>query len=464
MLGRALAISGSNIGRLRNGARALPKAHDFLTPLCDYLAQHITKDYQLTALRDLTGMDNTAAASAQGIAHFLEAWLLERVAGDTTVGRFISGFSYCASVSPSAHGAEPAEGAMRDDRAHYYFGNAGKRRAVERFFRAILQEREPQTLLLFSDEPFSWLYEDAAFAKQWFALFAAVLRRGNRVKIIHTISRDMNEMIEGLAKWIPVYMTGAIEPYYYPRLRDGVFQRTLFVAPKTAAIAASSVQRGAEGALNLYITDKAAVSSLAAEYMQLSALCKPLMRIYTAQSAPALIRDTANISNASGDCVLSCAMPLLFSMPERLAKEIAEGYSAPAFYELWKNSLAAFRRSVKKQRVIEFILSEEIALLRPDALELPAASMALPKGFLYTEEQYLAQLERLRQLAKQYDNFTVIEKDELPTNVLIYHKEDVSAVVAKTTDPSIFFVFSEQNMVAALGDYLKTDIRCEPVV
>ncbi|MEA5152767.1 MAG: hypothetical protein VB039_09240 [Oscillospiraceae bacterium] len=237
---------------------------------------------------------------------------------------------------------------MRDDRAHYYFGNAGKRRAVERFFRAILQEREPQTLLLFSDEPFSWLYEDAAFAKQWFALFAAVLRRGNRVKIIHTISRDMNEMIEGLAKWIPVYMTGAIEPYYYPRLRDGVFQRTLFVAPKTAAIAASSVQRGAEGALNLYITDKAAVSSLAAEYMQLSALCKPLMRIYTAQSAPALIRDTANISNASGDCVLSCAMPLLFSMPERLAKEIAEGYSAPAFYELWKNSLAAFRRSVKK--------------------------------------------------------------------------------------------------------------------
>ena len=70
MLGRALAISGSHIGRLRNGARALPKAHDFLTPLCDYLAQHITKDYQLTALRDLTGMDNTAAASAQDISHF----------------------------------------------------------------------------------------------------------------------------------------------------------------------------------------------------------------------------------------------------------------------------------------------------------------------------------------------------------------------------------------------------------
>lgn len=157
-------------------------------------------------------------------------------------------------------------------------------------------------------------------------------------------------------------------------------------------------------------------------------------------------------------------MPLLFSMPEWLAREITERYSTPTFYELWKNSLAAFRRSVKKQRVIEAILSEDIALLRPDALELPAASMVLPKGFLYTEAQYLAQLERLRQLEKQYDNFTVIEKDDLPSHVLIYYKEDMSAAVAKTTDPSMAFVFSEQNMVTALGDYLKKDISCEPAI
>ncbi len=459
MLGRALAISGSHIGRLRSGARALPREHGFVTPMCDYLAQHITKDHQLIALRELTGMDGASAASAQSMARFLESWLLEQIAGDAAVRRFVSGFSRCASGSPAAHSPELAQGAAHEDRAMYYHGSPGKRRAVVRFFRAILQEREPQTLSLFSDESFSWLYDDAAFAKQWLALFVEVLTRGNRVRVIHTVSRDMNEMMEGLTKWIPIYMTGAIEPYYYPRLRDGVFQRTLFIAPKTAAISASSAQQCAEGSLSFYVSDKAAVSALAAEYEQFFALCRPLMKIFSPQTAPALLREMENAGGAEGECVLSCAMPLLFSMPEGLAREIAAGYRSPAFYELWKSSLTAFRRGIKKRRVTEFVLSREAALLRPAALELPLADMVLPEGFLYTQEQYLAQLARLTELAGQYDNFTVIEKDELPADVFVYHKEDTLAVVAKTASPSMAFVFSEQNMVAALGDYLKKDAR-----
>ena len=80
----------------------------------------------------------------------------------------------------------------------------------------ILQEKEPQTLLLFSDENMAWLYEDTAFAARWAELFAQVLARGNRVRIVHTVSRNMNEMLEAVTKWVPIYMTGAVEPYHYP--------------------------------------------------------------------------------------------------------------------------------------------------------------------------------------------------------------------------------------------------------
>lgn len=48
--------------------------------------------------------------------------------------------------------------------AAYLYGHAGKRKAVEQFFLMILQEKEPQTLLLFSDENMAWLYEDTVFA------------------------------------------------------------------------------------------------------------------------------------------------------------------------------------------------------------------------------------------------------------------------------------------------------------
>ena len=65
----------------------------------------------------------------------------------------------------------------------------------------------------------------------------------------------------------------------------------------------------------------------------------------------------------------------------------------------------------------------------------------------------------LYKLQKHYQNFTVIEKTERPLNILFYCKEEVSAVVAKTSAPSTAFVFSEQNMVAALNDYLKKNIE-----
>lgn len=103
----------------------------------------------------------------------------------------------------------------------------------------------------------AWLYEDAAFAARWAELFTQVLMRGNRVRVIHTVARSMNDMLEAVTKWVSIYMTGAVEPYCYPRLRDGLFQRTMFIAPNTAAIISTSVQQDTDGMLNLFLTDKA---------------------------------------------------------------------------------------------------------------------------------------------------------------------------------------------------------------
>lgn len=181
---------------------------------------------------------------------------------------------------------------------------------------AILQEEKPQTLLLFSDEDMAWLYEDAAFSARWAELSTKVIQKGNRVKIIHTVSRNMNEMLEAVTTWIPIYMTGMIEPYCYPRLRDGVFQRTLFIAPNTAAVISSSVQQDTDGMLNLFLTDRAALDALTAEYEHYFALCRPLMRIFTERDAETFHRTSESLAAAEGDAYLCCIMPPLFAMPE----------------------------------------------------------------------------------------------------------------------------------------------------
>ena len=128
------------------------------------------------------GISSTALSTAEGTALYLEQRLLEQGpdTGEAT-GRLIS-----ASPFTDSEESEPTQ-----QYSVCLYGNAGKRKAVEQFFLMILQEKEPQTLLLFSDENMAWLYEDAAFADRWAELFTHVILKGNRVRIIHTVTRNM---------------------------------------------------------------------------------------------------------------------------------------------------------------------------------------------------------------------------------------------------------------------------------
>ena len=214
-LGRDINMNSSHVGRLRSGARPLPKKHEYLGAMCRYLAGHIKKEYQIKALQNLTGISDADLGSIESTARYLEYWLTDQNNENPEVfGRLTSGAVRRAlNTVPS----EEKESESSSKYISYLYGNAGKRKAVEQFFAMVLQEEKPQTLLLFSDENMAWLYEDSAFAAKWAELFKKVIMKGNRVKIIHTVSRDINEMMEALSKWFPIYMTGMIEPYFYPK-------------------------------------------------------------------------------------------------------------------------------------------------------------------------------------------------------------------------------------------------------
>lgn len=454
LLGRGVNINPSHIGRLRSGARPLPKKHEYLPAMCRYLAGHIKKAYQVNALQKLTGIGSAALASPESMALYLEQWLLE-LETDTSAatGRLISGFSRSASKGlPLSGGANGGEAMQKF--AAYLYGNAGKRKAVEQFFLMILQEEKPQTLLLFSDENMSWLYEDAAFSARWAELFTGVIMKGNRVKIIHTVSRDMNDLLEAVTKWIPIYMTGMIEPYCYPRLRDGVFRRTLFIAPDTAAVVSSSVQQDTDGMLNLFLTDRAALDAIKAEYERYFALCRPLMRVFTERDAEAFRTAAESLASAEGDAFLCCAMPPLFTMPEELLQELSE-QNGKDLRPRWERSLGIFTNHLKKNRLTLVLLEPDCALLSPDALCPSAGGPFSAPVLRYSGAQYSAHIERLREMEKENSNLKLCFLREPAENTLLFVKEDTGVILAKASAPETAFVINERNMINAFWDCLE---------
>lgn len=462
LLGRVIHMNPSYIGRLRSGARPLPKKHGYLPPLCAYLANHIKKDYQVTALRQLLKIDADIYSDPNALALYLEQWLLEKdIPTSAATNKLISTLSQLNNAQTPAQTSQ-AKTKYPDSTPvqfeEYLFGNEGKRKAVEQFFIKVLQEDSPQTLLLFSDESMEWLYEDEKFTTRWSELFAKVIANGNRVRIVHTISRDINEMLEAVSKWLPIYLTGMVEPYFYPRIRDGVFQRTLFVAPKNAAVASSSVQQDTSRMLNQFITDPAAVEALRYEYERYFALCRPLMIIIQENDSASLKEVFNRFSKAKGDAVFCCSMPPAFTLPENLARELLkckqnEGADDEDAWARWKESSLAFSAHLQDKRIL--LLLKDPAAIQEDSdlVHIPGTGI-LPQGDLsYTRDQYLMHLAHLKELEKRCDKLCVTFRNDLIDNMALFIKEEGSMILIKKSYPQVAFVIDERNIKSAFWDY-----------
>ena len=175
------------------------------------------------------------------------------------------------------------QGASCGENAHtdFYYGVQGKRDCVTRFLTDLTEHKKISTLLLYSDEAMDWILGDPVFTRTWSLMMIRYLSMGGKIKIIHSLGRNSDEMYEAVNKWMPIYMSGRVEAFYYPKLRDGVFHRTMFIAEGYCAIVSQSVSGQKEDELNSLIQDKKAVETISSEFYTYLSMCKKLMKIVT---------------------------------------------------------------------------------------------------------------------------------------------------------------------------------------
>ena len=272
-LARVLNYDPSYISRIRSGKRGIPTHQPFLEPASLYFAKAIKKEHQKNAAANAMQLQAAWPEDEKKAAKQIEAWLKGEPIEEDPLARVT------ASLRGAKKDARKAENAREKFEALLFFGNEGKREGVRIFLEDLVQSGKPCTLLLHSDENMDWLTEDAAFAKVWAGLLLQLVQNGGRIRIIHSIGRQLNEMWEAVQKWLPLYMTGAIEPYYYPLLRDGVYLRTTFIAEGRAAFVSNSVKGQKGDPLSFLITDQHAIRALEEEFAAFLALCKPLMEV-----------------------------------------------------------------------------------------------------------------------------------------------------------------------------------------
>ncbi len=454
-----VCLDASHISRLRRGKRSAVKDKNSLRLMADYFSRHFVDDYQRKALAEMLDVD-FLSLDTNNSSELILRWLIDDKKEESkTIETLLTKlFNISTPVKAPAMINLPSIDFPKSD-TEIYYGLDGKRLAVGYFLSEVLIQEQSQTLLLYSDEPTDWMSADREFAAKWTALMGQVLSKGNRIKIIHTVSRDLDEMLHAISQWMPLYMSGLIEPYYYPKKRDGVFKRTIFIAPNTSAVISSSTGDMINKAANFYIKNKAAIGALMEEFYQYISLCSPLMKIFTLNEREAYINTLLEFEKEKGNCIIISESISLLTMPEAVASSVIPRIMNTRidFTELAKKRMVNFQKQLEFSSFTEIIRMHNVEKIVNGEIKIASSDILNGEATYYTLEEYIIHLENLWTLQNNYQGFNVLLTEEpIESRYMIYVKENLGAIIAKTSAPYVVLAFNESNLTAGFWDYLKS--------
>ena len=159
-----------------------------------------------------------------------------------------------------------------------YYGTEGLRNAVIRFLSDAA--REGGELLLYSDEPMDWMTGDRAYLARWTFLMAQCVSRGVTIKIIHNVDRIGEEMVDAIRGWLPLYVSGRIEPFVFRKERNARFYHTVFLRAGSACIHGFFPTEGRESRWYEYITDDKRLGLIEREYAAMLSAASPFLKVF----------------------------------------------------------------------------------------------------------------------------------------------------------------------------------------
>ena len=288
-LAKALDFDPSYVSRMRSGKRGIPSHHPFVEPASLFFARRITEDYQKKSLSStiLEGREWPEDIDAARIV--IGAWFNDDGPSyKDTVTRFLDRISSVKSLDPTSRYPDPASGGETVDWAadaisaevRLFFGKDGRRKAVLDMLATIVSDGSPATLYMHTDENMDWLNESKYYSSRWSSLLARLIANGGKIVNIHTVTRPFGELLASIERWMPLYLTGRVESWYCPYIRDGILRRTLFICPeKNIAVVSNAIAEKTNTVLNIQIREPNGIRALLQEFTEFQKLCRPLIRV-----------------------------------------------------------------------------------------------------------------------------------------------------------------------------------------
>lgn len=481
-LARHINLDASYISRLRRGDRSPSKNENYLLAISQYFAKFMAIDTFRSGLcHALQIPPSQIPIDLEPASAMILDWLYDQKVLETkSIGKLLEQVSHFSfPTSNAVFDLASLFGTLNPKETSTFLDIQGKREAVLTLLATALMSDATETLYLYSDESMEWLIGDKKFTNQWSVLMSKVIQKGHKIVIVHTVNRGLDEMLTAIREWLPLYMTGSIEPYYYPRTRDDVYKHTLFILEKKTALISRSVSRSANPPVVHLFSEPRTVAHYQNEFQDYLNLCRPLMKIITAKHNGAVLEMIDEFeSEASNVITLREGLPSL-TMPvataesimsrsgldpqniqymaglqrkrhERLLKQLQEFDHTDLLLLPDKKTLQELAKSADASGYQKDSKTNKI----PDALRVKFMGLIGLSDAVYTLQEYSEHLAYTIHLMKTYPNYHVILlEDNFSSECTVYIRENVGVLVVKDNAPNVLFAINESRLTAAFLDY-----------
>ena len=339
-----------------------------------------------------------------------------------------------------------------------YFGLEEMKKAELDFLKGTVLSKNNEDIFMCSDMPMEDLAKDIDFSKKWMFGIACLLKKGMHLNIIHNLDRPFNEMMLGLESWIPLYMTGQINPFYFKDISTNIYHNLTYVSG-TLALAGECINNFHKDGKYFLTSNKKEVDYYKTKSNNLLKKANNLMNIYKEENSKSYNLFLDDYLNKDGDRKRILSSLPLFTMSDDLLNEILKNNKVPKkdinkIINYKNEEFNKYNNLLKNNNIndIIYILSKEEFNKNVPSLSL--SNIFYDKKIKYSYETYLKHLKETKRFANKNNNYILNISDYLTFNnisITIFDKKQV--IISKEENPTIHFVIKHPKLVNAINNF-----------
>ena len=454
----------STIFRFRSGARQPAEPERFAQAVSAYVSQELDDVQHREIAGELLGCGADVLADRAVYCQRVQDWLLGNHAprqdgvrhflvklDEFDLKEYIRSIRFDELKVPTAPFQLPT--------SRSYFGLQQMMESELDFMKAAVLSRSMEPVILYSDMPMEQMAQDPEFPKKWMFGMAMLLKKGLTLRIIHNIDRSMSEMMLGLESFIPMYMTGQIEPYYFKTPQNGVFLHFMRSAGTVALTGEAVAGHHSEGRYDLTkVKSEVAYCRRRAEAMLENA--RPRMDIDREDGAARLNAFLLADSRTPGRRRHILYTPPRCTMEPDYLAALLEKQGLPAEERQRICAYAQTRREQLEAILLTDTVHQELPRLSEQAFaqfppSLPLSGLFCGQDVPYTYETYLAHLAQTEAFAAAHPRYELeFTGGGAFRNLQICIHEGQWAMVSKEKSPAIHFVIRHPKLRAAIERFV----------